>query len=127
MDRNGSICAIFSGTTCNPVTDGWTASGTPILGVSVFNRGGAVKAFDMEGNSRFEGDAFVRGQFYLANSANVSGSVFATYADVVGDGHFQKTTLQPSQNPIPSGSTPSWAIAPGTWRQCPASAGCSSS
>lgn len=158
LTNDGSICAYYSGTTCSPGSDAWnpgTNPSDPVVEWYVFNRPNAQYGFDLEGNSNLEGIALTNGGFYLSNSAEFAGSVYAMYGTVNGAGTFLTTGQIPiggfggsGTSTIPIGTstylstttvsggatvttvtesayTASWNVAPGSWKQCPVS-GCPS-
>jgi hypothetical protein len=126
---NGSfICAIASGSTCDPVGDGWASSQvTPkaTVFVSAYNRGNARFGFDFPkpGNGKFEGSAFTRGGFELNAGASFAGSIFADFGDVEGGAAFGVSNIVPNGSLGSQTTTTAWTVAPRTWRQC-AVAGC---
>jgi hypothetical protein len=80
----------------------------------------------MSGSSGFQGILYTNGGFSLGNGSSTMGSVFADYASVIGNGQFQVTNTPPTGALGVTGSsgTPTFVVAPRTWRECPA-AGCS--
>ncbi len=124
---NGSfICAIASGSTCNPTGDGWTPSAGPFVFVAAYNRANARFGFDFPqpGNGKFEGDAYANGGFQLNAGASFAGAIFADFGDVEGAGAFGVSSSPPQGSLGSQSTTTGWAVAPRTWRQCPLS-GCS--
>jgi hypothetical protein len=102
LTNDASICAYYSGTTCTPATDGWSPGGSgshatdPVVFFGVYNRSGQQYGVDLEGNSNIEGIVLTNGGFYLSNSAELSGSIFATYGTVNGAGTFLVTGSVPA-------------------------------
>ncbi len=129
LTNDASICGHqdFSGNTCTiPTAPG--AAHIPTLFWSIYNRGNVVPAFTMPGNSKFESSAYVRGQYSLTNggsASSVGGSIFADYASITGGSSFAVTTVVPSGSIGSATTTTAWGVAPRTWRQCPATPGCS--
>jgi Tfp pilus assembly protein PilX len=123
---NGSfICAIASGSTCNPGTDGWTPAAGPFVFMAAYNRAGARFGFDFPqpGNGKFEGDAYANGGFELNAGASFAGSIFADFGDVEGAGAFGVSSVPPQGSLGSQSATTAWVVAPRTWRQCSV-AGC---
>ncbi len=128
MTNDASICSKTdfnaAGTNCTIPLTGATI---PNLFVSVYNRNGTVPAFSMPGNSRFEASTYVGGEYSLTNggsASSVGGSIFASYASITGGSSFAVTNVVPNGAPGQPTTTSAWALAPGTWRQCPVT-GCS--
>ena len=74
----------------------------------------------------FEGILYTNGGFSLGNGTSTEGSVFADWGSVIGNGKFYVTNSPPTGALGVTGSpgTATFAVAPRTWRECPA-AGCS--
>jgi hypothetical protein len=98
-----------------------TGATIPSVSFSVYNRANAVPAFPLaapHGNSRFESSAYVRGQFSLGASGSVGGSMFASYASILGGSSFAVTNVVPDESIGSETTTTTWTVIPGSWRQC---------
>ncbi len=130
MTNNASMCSAISGGNCNfgaPWNPSVTAS-DPLIFFAAYNRQGANFGWSMSGSSGFQGILYTNGGYSLGNGTETMGSVFADYASVIGNGQFQVTNTPARTGHWASrrrSTTPSFAVAPRTWRQCPAATGCS--
>ena len=129
MTNNASMCSAISGSTCN-FGAAWNPSvvaSDPLIFFAAYNRLGANFGWTMSGASGFQGILYTNGGFSLGNGTETMGSVFADYGSVIGDGKFQVTNTPPygALGVTTTTSTPSYAVAPRTWRECPAATGCS--
>jgi hypothetical protein len=83
------------------------------------NAGNAATAFDMAGDSQFEGLAYAVGKYQAGNSAFVSGPVIADTGTLSGNTKFKVVTDPPPGAPGDSSQVTStvWQVVPGSWRQ----------
>lgn len=104
----GSAC---SGTNWNPATNA--------LMLVAVNAGNASVAFDMQGDSEFEGLAYAVGKYQSGDGAWVAGPVIADTGTLSGDTKFQAVTDPPPGAPGDGSvtTTTAWAVVPGSWRQ----------
>jgi hypothetical protein len=130
MTNNASICSAISGGNCNfsaPWNPSIPGSTDPLIFFAAYNRQGANFGWSMSGSAGFQGILYTNGGFSLGNGTETMGSVFADYGSVIGNGQFQVTNTPPdgSLGLAPTSGTTSYEVAPRTWRQCPATTGCS--
>ena len=128
MTNNASLCSAISGGNCN-FAAAWNPSvnpADPLIFFAAYNRQGANFGWTMAGSSGFQGILYTNGGYSLGNGTETMGSVFADYASVIGNGQFQVTNNPPvgSLGLTSTSSTPTFAVAPRSWRQCPVT-GCS--
>ncbi len=128
MTNNASMCSAISGGNCNFAAS-WNPSvnpSDPLIFFAAYDRQGANFGWSMSGSSGFQGILYTNGGYSLGNGTEMMGSVFADYASVIGNGQFQVTNTPPTSalGITTTASTPSFAVAPRTWRQCPIT-GCS--
>ena len=128
MTNNASMCSAISGGNCN-FAAAWDPNhvlSDPLIFFAAFNRQGANFGWTMAGSSGFQGILYTNGGYSLGNGTETMGSVFADYASVIGNGQFQVTNTPPfgALGVTTTTGTPSFAVAPRTWRQCPIT-GCS--
>ncbi len=128
MTNNASMCSAISGGNCNFAAP-WDPNhvpSDPLIFFAAFNRQGANFGWSMSGSSGFQGILYTNGGYLLGNGTETMGSVFADYASVIGNGQFQVTNTPPfgALGVTTTTGTPSFAVAPRTWRQCPIT-GCS--
>lgn len=128
MTNNASMCSAISGSNCDfsaPWDPNHVAS-DPLIFFAAYNRQGANFGWSMSGSSGFQGILYTNGGYSLGNGTEMMGSVFADYASIIGNGQFQVTNTPPvsALGNTPTPSTPSFAVAPRSWRQCPVT-GCS--
>mgnify|MGYP003694014833 CR=1 FL=1 len=105
------VSSACSGTNWNPATNS--------LMLVAVNAGSASVAFDMQGDSEFEGLAYAVGKYQSGNSAWVAGPVIADTGTLSGDTKFQAVTDPPPGAPGDGSvtTTTAWAVVPGSWRQ----------
>jgi hypothetical protein len=129
MTNNASMCSAISGGSCNfsAPWDPKDVASDPLIFFAAYNRQGANFGWSMSGSSGFQGILYTNGGYSLGNGTETMGSVFADYASVIGNGQFQVTNNPPAGalGLAPTSATTSFAVAPRTWRQCPAATGCS--
>ncbi len=129
MTNNASMCSAISGGNCDfsaPWNPSVTAS-DPLIFFAAYNRQGANFGWTMSGSSGFQGILYTNGGYSLGNGTETMGSVFADYASVIGNGQFQVTNNPPvgALGITTTSATTTFAVAPRSWRQCPATTGCS--
>ena len=129
MTNNASMCSAISGGNCD-FSASWNPNvnpSDPLIFFAAYNRQGANFGWSMSGSSGFQGILYTNGGYSLGNGTEMMGSVFADYASVIGNGQFQVTNTPPTGalGVTTTTGTPSFAVAPRTWRQCPAATGCS--
>lgn len=128
MTNNAAMCASISGSACN-LSAPWdpdNVASDPLIFFAAYNRAGANFGWSMSGSAGFQGILYTNGGFSLGNGTSTEGSVFADWGSVIGDGKFYVTNTPPTSalGVTTTTSTPTFAVAPRTWRQCPIS-GCS--
>ena len=128
MTNNASMCSAISGGNCNFGAP-WNPQNVPtdpLIFFGAYNRAGANFGWTMSGSAGFQGILYTNGGFSLGNGTSTMGSVFADYGSVIGNGQFQVTNTPPygALGITTTTSTPSFAVAPATWRECPAVSGC---
>ena len=130
MTNNAAMCATITSNACD-LTASWDPDDNPsgpdpLISFAAYNRPGANFGWTMSGAAGFQGILFTNGGFSLGNGTSTMGSVFADYGSVIGNGHFQVTHTPPEKAPgvQEDSGTPTFAVAPRTWRQCPVT-GCS--
>ena len=116
MSNGARVCgaALVSG----GCSGNWNPATNSLMLVAV-NAGTATTAFDMAGDSQFEGLAYAVGKYSAGNSAYVSGPVIADSGDLSGDTKFKVVTDPPPGAPGDGSqvTTTTWKIIPGSWRQ----------
>jgi hypothetical protein len=129
MTNNASMCSAISGGACDfsAAWDPKDVASDPLIFFAAYNRQGASFGWSMSGASGFQGILYTNGGYSLGNGTTMMGSVFADYASVIGDGEFQVTNTPPfgALGITTTSATTTFAVAPRTWRQCPAARGCS--
>ena len=128
MSNNSAMCATISSNACN-LSAAWDPNNVPsdpLIFFAAYNRQGANFGWTMTGAAGFEGILYTNGGFSLGNGTSTEGSVFADWGSVIGNGKFYVTNTPPTGALGVTGSsgTPTFAVAPRTWRECPV-AGCS--
>ncbi len=128
MTNNAAMCSAIASNACN-LSAPWdpdNVASDPLIFFGAYNRAGANFGWTMTGSSGFQGMLYTNGGFSLGNGTSTMGSVFADYASVIGNGKFYVTNTPPtgSLGVVTGSGTPSFQVAPRTWRECPAS-GCS--
>ena len=122
MFNSASLCEYIVSGGCDPTTDGWNPNlnpHDPLIYLAAYNRSNHVPGFDLNGNSNFEGVGYTNGEFNLANSAQIGGSIFADYGLFTGSGNFIVTNVAPTGSLGSVTTTTQLGVAPRTWRQCP--------
>jgi hypothetical protein len=100
-----------------------TANSLEIVAVNAANTN---PGWNMAGDSEFEGIAYTNGRYVSGNSAWVQGPVIADSGQLSGDTKFKAISAPPPGAPGASTLTTltSWAVEPGSWRECPAGSAC---
>jgi hypothetical protein len=118
MSNGARVCgAAMVGTACSGGTN-WNPATNALMLVAV-NAGSASVAFDMAGDSQFEGLAYAVGKYQAGNSAYVAGPVIADTGTLSGNTKFRAVSDPPPGSPGDGSTTTttSWAVVPGSWRQ----------
>ncbi len=128
MTNNAAMCSAISGNACN-LAAAWNPTITasdPLIFFAAYNRAGANFGWTMAGAAGFQGISYTNGGFSLGNGTSTMGSVFADWGSVIGNGQFQVTNTPPfgALGVTSTPATPTFAVAPRSWRQCPIT-GCS--
>ena len=116
MSNGARVCgaAMVSGN----CSGNWDPATNSLMLVAV-NASSAATAFDMAGDSQFEGLAYAVGKYSAGNSAYVSGPVIADTGTLSGNTKF-KVVIDPPPGAPGDGSqvtTTVWRVVPGSWRQ----------
>jgi Tfp pilus assembly protein PilX len=116
MSNGARVCgaAMVSGA----CSGNWNPATNALMLIAV-NAGNAATAFDMAGDSQFEGLAYAVGKYQAGNSAFVSGPVIADTGTLSGNTKFKVVTDPPPGAPGDSSQVTStvWQVVPGSWRQ----------
>jgi Tfp pilus assembly protein PilX len=118
MGGNSSFCA------ANPCSSWNPGPSSPSLFFAANNDGNMSSiGFQLQGShTAFQGSAYTNGEY--SSTGDNSGSVFADYANIQGNGSFLLTP-PPQGSPIQyTPTTYSWNVQPRTWRECPSAVGC---
>jgi hypothetical protein len=123
MTNNAAMCSVISRNSCD-LSGSWDPANNPsdpLVFFAAYNRAGADFGWSMSGAAGFQGMLYTNGGFLLGNGTSTMGSVFADYGSVIGDGKFEVTHTPPDTAlGLETGSgTPTFAVAPRTWRECP--------
>ncbi len=116
MSNGARVCgAAMVGTNCS---GNWDPATNALMLIAV-NAGSAATAFDMAGDSQFEGLAYAVGKYSAGNSAYVSGPVIADTGTLSGNTKFKVVTDPPPGAPGDGSvvTTTVWKVVPGSWRQ----------
>jgi hypothetical protein len=97
--NDGSICGPGPGSDdVDPCLDKWDPNQGELL-IWALNTANANPAFDMVGNSSFEGGALAKGFYHGTNGAYVKGPVIANYGEIDGDGKSKAFVTVPGGAP----------------------------
>jgi len=116
MSNGARVCgAAMVSSNCS---GNWNPATNALMLVAV-NAGNAATAFDMAGDSQFEGLAYAVGKYSAGNSAYVSGPVIADSGVLSGNTKFKVVTDPPPGSPGDGSivTTTVWKVVPGSWRQ----------
>jgi hypothetical protein len=116
MSNGARVCgAAMVSSNCS---GNWNPATNSLMLVAV-NAGSAATAFDMAGDSQFEGLAYAVGKYSAGNSAYVSGPVIADTGTLSGNTMFKVVTDPPPGAPGDGSvvTTTTWKVVPGSWRQ----------
>jgi hypothetical protein len=116
MSNGARVCgaAMVSGN----CSGNWNPATNALMLVAV-NANTVATAFDMGGDSQFEGLAYAVGKYSAGNSAYVSGPVIADTGVLSGNTKFKVVTDPPPGAPGDGSvvTTTVWKVVPGSWRQ----------